>query len=112
MMMNVGNPELAFSLSALPNEGVGLARMEFIIANHIQVHPLALVNFDTLADGSAKRKIAKLTARYDDKPQYFVDKLAQGIGTIARGLLSQARGGAPVGLQEQRIRQPAGGYRF
>jgi pyruvate,water dikinase len=44
IMMNVGNPELAFSLSALPNEGVGLARMEFIIANHIQVHPLALVN--------------------------------------------------------------------
>lgn len=56
--------------------------MEFIIANHIQVHPLALVNYDTLADGSAKRKIAKLTARYDNKPQYFVDKLAQGIGTI------------------------------
>jgi pyruvate,water dikinase len=82
VMMNVGNPELAFSLSALPNEGVGLARMEFIIANHIQVHPLALVNYDTLADGSAKRKIAKLTARYADKPQYFVDKLAQGIGTI------------------------------
>jgi pyruvate,water dikinase len=82
VMMNVGNPELAFGLSALPNEGVGLARLEFIIANHIQVHPLALVNYDTLADGPAKRKIAKLTARYDDKPQYFVDKLAQGIGTI------------------------------
>ncbi len=82
IMMNVGNPELAFGLSALPNDGVGLARMEFIIANHIQVHPLALVNFDSLADGAAKRKIAKLTHRYEDKPQYFVDKLAQGIGTI------------------------------
>ncbi len=82
IMMNVGNPEIAFGLSALPNAGVGLARMEFIIANHIQVHPLALVNFDQLSDGSAKRKIARLTQQYADKPQYFVDKLAQGIGTI------------------------------
>ena len=83
IMMNVGNPEVAFSVSALPNAGVGLARMEFIIANHIKVHPLALLNFDRLTDGSAKRKIARLTEQYDDKPQYFVDKLAQGIGTIA-----------------------------
>ena len=83
IMMNVGNPEIAFGLSALPNAGVGLARMEFIIANHIQVHPLALVNFDTLKDGVAKRRIALLTETYEDKPQYFVDKLAQGISTIA-----------------------------
>lgn len=82
IMMNVGNPDIAFGLSALPNGGVGLARMEFIIANHIQVHPLALVNFDTLADGATKRKIARLTEHYVHKPQYFVDKLAQGIGTI------------------------------
>ena len=82
IMMNVGNPEVAFSLSALPNAGVGLARMEFIIANHIQVHPMALVNFGILTDGAAKRKIARLTEQYKDKPQYFVDKLAQGIGTI------------------------------
>ncbi|MEO1095201.1 MAG: phosphoenolpyruvate synthase [Cyanobacteria bacterium J06638_28] len=82
IMMNVGNPDIAFGLSALPNAGVGLARMEFIIANHIQVHPLALVNFDTLADGATKRKIARLTEHYIHKPQYFVDKLAQGIGTI------------------------------
>ncbi|NER79327.1 MAG: phosphoenolpyruvate synthase [Leptolyngbya sp. SIO1D8] len=82
IMMNVGNPEIAFGLSALPNAGVGLARMEFIIANHIQVHPMALVNFNTLTDGAEKRKISRLTEQYDDKPQYFVDKLAQGIGTI------------------------------
>ncbi|HEY9889318.1 MAG TPA: phosphoenolpyruvate synthase [Candidatus Obscuribacterales bacterium] len=82
IMMNVGNPEIAFSVAALPNAGVGLARMEFIIANHIKVHPMALINFETLADGAAKRKIARLTEQYDDKPQYFVDKLAQGIGTI------------------------------
>jgi pyruvate,water dikinase len=83
IMLNLGNPDRAFSAAALPNDGVGLARLEFIIANHIQVHPLALVNYDQLADGSTKRKIAQLTARYTDKPQYFVDKLAQGVGMIA-----------------------------
>ncbi len=83
IMMNVGNPELAFTLAALPNDGVGLARLEFIIANHIQVHPLALLNFDSLPDGGEKRQIARLTALYDHKPDYFVDKLAQGVGTIA-----------------------------
>jgi pyruvate,water dikinase len=82
-MMNVGNPEVAFRVSALPNGGVGLARMEFIIANHIKVHPMALIHFKALTEGAAKRKIARLTAQYDDKPRYFVDKLAQGIGTIA-----------------------------
>ncbi|WP_448565128.1 phosphoenolpyruvate synthase [Trichothermofontia sp.] len=82
IMMNVGNPEEAFSLSMIPNDGVGLARLEFIIANHIQVHPLALVKFNELKDQYAKAKIAELTALYEDKPQYFVDKLAQGIGTI------------------------------
>jgi pyruvate,water dikinase len=83
IMMNVGNPELALSLAALPNDGVGLARLEFIIANHIQVHPLALLNFDQLPDGADRRHIEELTALYDDKPQYFVDKLAQGVGTLA-----------------------------
>jgi pyruvate, water dikinase len=83
IMMNVGNPEEAFGCSAMPNDGVGLARMEFIIANHIKVHPLALINFDELEDELAKYKIAELTVRYEDKTQFFVDNLAQGIGTIA-----------------------------
>lgn len=83
IMMNVGNPEEAFSLSALPCDGVGLARLEFIIANHIKAHPLALIHFDKLQDESAQAKIAKLTALYEDKPQYFVDKLAQGVARIA-----------------------------
>lgn len=83
IMMNVGNPELAFGLAALPNDGVGLARLEFIIANHIQVHPLALLNFDDLPDGAEKRAIETLTALYRHKPQYFVDKLAQGVATLA-----------------------------
>jgi pyruvate,water dikinase len=83
ILMNVGNPEEAFSLSALPNDGVGLARMEFIIANHIQAHPLALLHFDQLDDELARYKINELTAEYEDKAQFFVDKLAHGIGTIA-----------------------------
>lgn len=83
IMLNVGNPEMAFGLAALPHDGVGLTRMEFIIANHIQVHPLALANFRQLPEGRVKQQIAELTALYEDKSEYFVDKLAQGIGTIA-----------------------------
>jgi pyruvate,water dikinase len=83
IMMNVGNPEEAFSYAAIPNDGVGLARMEFIIANHIKAHPLALLHFDELEDELAKYKIAELTGQYEDKAEFFIDKLAQGIGTIA-----------------------------
>jgi len=83
ILMNVGNPQEALSLSAIPNDGVGLARTEFIIANHIQIHPMALIHYDQLNDEFVKAKIAQITALYDDKPQYFVDKLAQGIGRIA-----------------------------
>ena len=83
ILMNVGNPQEALSLSAIPNDGVGLARTEFIIANQIQVHPMALIHFEKLEDEFVKTKINQLTALYEDKPQYFVDKLAQGIGRIA-----------------------------
>jgi pyruvate,water dikinase len=83
ILMNIGNPEDAFSLSAIPNDGVGLARLEFIIANHIQAHPMALVHFEELSDPQVKAQLAGLTESYKDKPQYFVDKLAQGTGLIA-----------------------------
>ncbi len=83
ILMNVGNPEEAFRLAAMPNDGVGLARMEFIIANQIQVHPLALIHFDELEDLTAKGEIEQLTQQYDRKSDYFVDKLAYGIGTIS-----------------------------
>jgi pyruvate,water dikinase len=83
LMMNVGNPEEAFSLAAIPNDGVGLARLEFLIANEIQAHPMALIHYDTLKDEGAKLKIAELTQRYSSKPEYFIDKLAQGVGAIA-----------------------------
>ncbi len=83
ILMNVGNPQEAFSLSAIPNDGVGLARTEFIIANYIQAHPMALIKYDELEDEFVKNKINQLTALYTDKPQYFVDKLAQGVARIA-----------------------------
>ncbi|MEO7099646.1 MAG: phosphoenolpyruvate synthase [Luteolibacter sp.] len=83
VMLNLANPEEAFSLSFLPNDGVGLARMEFIVSNHIKIHPMALVNFNTLANQDAKAEIARLTTGYLDKPQYFVDRLAQGVATLA-----------------------------
>lgn len=83
ILMNVGNPEQAFGLASIPCDGVGLARLEFIIANHIQTHPLALIHFDQLEDKVVKAQIAELTKLYDDKPQFFVDKLAHGVGMIA-----------------------------
>jgi pyruvate, water dikinase len=83
VMLNLANPEQAFALSFLPNDGVGLARMEFIINTHIKVHPLALLDFDTLADPVAKAEIEELTSGYTDKPQFFVDRLAQGVAMLA-----------------------------
>ena len=83
VMMNLANPEQAFALSFIPNDGVGLARMEFIISTYIKIHPLALVDFAQLADPVAKAEIERLTAGYADKPQFFVDKLAQGVSMLA-----------------------------
>ena len=83
VMMNVGNPEEAFSLSFVPNDGVGLAREEFIITSYIKIHPMALIHYDTLEDPKAKAEIDALTRGYSDKPQFFVDRLAEGAATIA-----------------------------
>lgn len=82
IMMNVGNPEEAFKLSAIPNDGVGLARMEFIINSHIQIHPLALIHYPEIKE-SDKKLIDELTVGYENKVDYFIEKLAQGIGKIA-----------------------------
>ena len=83
IMMNVGNPEGAFDFSFLPNKGVGLAREEFIINSFIKVHPLALLKFDQLKKNGVRKQIEELTYGYDDKGQYFVDRLAMGIARIA-----------------------------
>jgi pyruvate,water dikinase len=82
-MMNVANPDEVFSLSSIPNDGVGLARMEFIIANHIRIHPLALLQFNSMQDLEARGKIEKATLGYSNKAEYFIDRLARGVAMIA-----------------------------
>lgn len=83
IMMNVGDPDNAFHLSYIPNDGVGLARLEFIINNFIRIHPMALVRFDSLPEDHVKKEIEQLTVGYKDKKLYFVDRLAQGVAKIA-----------------------------
>jgi pyruvate,water dikinase len=83
LMMNIASPAAAFRWWRLPVQGIGLARMEFIINNIIKIHPLALVHFDQVADPEASRQILALTQGYDDKVEYFVDHLSRGIAKIA-----------------------------
>jgi pyruvate,water dikinase len=83
IMLNLANPAAAFRWWRVPADGVGLARMEFVVSNHIRVHPMALVRYDTLKDADAKREIAELTASYADKAEYFVDRLSRGLARIA-----------------------------
>ncbi|AFD06546.1 phosphoenolpyruvate synthase [Solitalea canadensis] len=83
VMMIVGDPEKAFKLSFYPNDGVGLMRLEFIIANSIQIHPMALVKFNELKDENVKERIETLTHNYADKESYFIEKLTESIATIA-----------------------------
>jgi pyruvate, water dikinase len=81
IMMNVASPDEAFAMSTLPNDGVGLAREEFIITNFVKVHPQALLDFESL-DDETKKKVDAATIGYEDKPQFFIDKLAEGIAMI------------------------------
>jgi len=83
IMMNIASPAAAFRWWRLPCKGIGLARMEFIINNIIKIHPMALVRFNELEDKEARRQIQELTRGYEDKTDYFVDHLAQGIAKIA-----------------------------
>jgi pyruvate,water dikinase len=83
VMLNLANPAAALRWWRLPNKGVGLARMEFIINNIIKIHPMALVRWDRVENAQVRERIATLTRAFDDKPRYFVDTLAYGIGRIA-----------------------------
>ncbi|MGD0150817.1 MAG: phosphoenolpyruvate synthase [Xanthobacteraceae bacterium] len=83
IMLNLGNPELAFKTAMLPNDGVGLARMEFIISEHIKIHPMALVNPERIASVEARKVIEQLVRNYARPADYFIEKLSEGIGTIA-----------------------------
>jgi len=86
IMLNMANPAAAFRWWRMPAAGIGLARMEFVVNNHIKVHPMALVHYDRLKDEEAKAKIAELTEGYADKTHYFVERLACGLSRIAAAL--------------------------
>ncbi len=83
IMLNLGTPESAFTDASLPVNGIGLARLEFIINAYIKIHPQALLNFNTLKDQKAKKIIANMTQEYKDKSQFFIDKLAEGVALLA-----------------------------
>jgi pyruvate,water dikinase len=83
VMMNLGDPDRAFALSHLPVDGIGLARIEFIITNSIKIHPMALLHPEFIKDAAIKKEIEKITSAYSDKKEFFIDSLAQGISTIA-----------------------------
>jgi pyruvate,water dikinase len=83
IMVNLGNPELAYHTAMLPNDGVGLARMEFIISEHIGVHPMALAMPEKIASKRARAAIARLVRDYARPADFFVERLAEGVGTIA-----------------------------
>jgi len=83
IMINLGNPELAFKTSFLPNDGVGLARMEFIINEYIKAHPMALLYPEKIADDDERRQVEELTANYGSGADFFIERLSEGVGTIA-----------------------------
>ena len=81
-MLNIASPSAAFRWWRLPSDGVGLARMEFIISEKIKIHPMALAHFGKIEDKETQMKISSLTQRYKNKPEYFVDLLSKGIAKI------------------------------
>jgi pyruvate,water dikinase len=81
-MLNIGSPDQALTYHSLPVQGVGLAREEFIIASEIKIHPMALIKYSEIKDKSLKRKIDTLTKDYQDKKEYYIEKLASGIAKI------------------------------
>ncbi|GBE48032.1 phosphoenolpyruvate synthase [bacterium BMS3Bbin12] len=83
IMINLGNPEIAFQTALIPNDGVGLARMEFIINEYIRVHPMALLHPDRVSDAAVRAKVEALARGHAEPREYFVQRLAEGIGTIA-----------------------------
>jgi len=83
IMLNLGNPELAFKTSRLPSDGVGLARMEFIINDSIQAHPMALLHPERVEDAEERRQIEALTRHHERPEDFFVERLSEGVGTIA-----------------------------
>jgi pyruvate,water dikinase len=83
IMINLGNPELAFKTSFIPNDGIGLARMEFIISEYIKIHPMALVHPERVTDTKERKAIDHITQGYEKPTAFFIERLSEGVGTIA-----------------------------
>jgi pyruvate,water dikinase len=83
IMVNLGNPEIAFKTAMMPNDGVGLARMEFIISQHIGVHPMALAAPEKVKSARDRQSIKLLTSNYDKPADFFIERLSEGVGIIA-----------------------------
>ena len=83
LMVNIGNPDIAFKTRFLPNDGVGLARMEFIINEYIRAHPMALLHPEKVEDGKERAELEKLVRHYESPEKFFVERLSEGVGTIA-----------------------------
>jgi pyruvate,water dikinase len=83
MMLNVGNPDIAFKTAMLPNDGVGLARLEFIINEYVHAHPMALLYPERVEDAASRQQLVELTGDFDDPREFFVTRLSEGVGTIA-----------------------------
>ncbi|TAL61773.1 MAG: phosphoenolpyruvate synthase, partial [Legionella sp.] len=89
VMLNVGNPERAFAFHSIPNSGVGLARLEFLISNTIGIHPRALLDYDQLQDKELKQFITEKTAAYESPVEFYIERLKEGIATIAAAFYPQ-----------------------
>lgn len=83
IMVNLGNPEIAFKTAMMPNDGVGLARMEFIINQHIGIHPMALARPEKVKSARDRRSIKLMTSRYNNPSDFFIERLSEGVGIIA-----------------------------
>jgi pyruvate,water dikinase len=90
IMVNLGNPELAFQVSQMPCDGVGLARMEFIINEHIKVHPMAALHPERIKDVAERSRVLAASSNYPSGAAYFVERLAEGVGTIAAAFYPRA----------------------
>lgn len=112
IMINIGSPEIAFKSSFLPVDGVGLARMEFILAEKIRIHPLALYHFNALTNKRVKNQIEKMTVEHQDKKEYFVKELAEGISQIAAAFYPKPVIVRLSDLKTNEYRQLVGGELF
>jgi pyruvate,water dikinase len=103
--MNVGNPQLAFDFAQLPNEGVGLARLEFIISNTIGIHPKAAIEYDRL-EPKLKAEVAKQARGYASPVRFYVEKIVEGCRHHRGRVLAEEGDRSPLGLQVERVPQP------